>query len=408
MKLIRLFCTTILVFFCAQAGAVKKGELLVWINSDKGFNGLQEVGNDFEKSTGIKVTVETPDSLTTKFDRLAPTGQGPDIVIWAHDRFGVWINEGLLEKVTPSEKMVKSVAPFTWQAVTVGKQVYGFPIAIEAVSLIYNKELVEDPPKTLSQVSALSKKLKKDGKMALEWDYNNTYFTWPIIASTGAYSFGKNQGLYSLLDVGFGNKAAAQSLTEISRMIKSGVLSGDANYGSMMDKFKAGEVASIINGPWAWEEIKQSGIDFGLAHVPAAGKNAKGRPFVGVLAAAISTNSREKELAQKFLEDFALTYDGLKKVNADKPLGAVANKKLMAELAADPNIKHTFDAAEGGELMPDIPEMKRFWGQFANRLPGMLQGKLNTEKTLNDIASRLRKMDKVKGFRRRHYPAGLE
>ncbi len=408
MNFVRLLCLLLLVSISNFSGAVKKGELLVWINNDKGYNGVREVGEKFEAATGTPVIVETPDSLTTQFDRLAPTGKGPDIVIWAHDRFGVWINEGLLREVEPSDKMRDSVAPFTWQAVTVGNQIFGYPIAIEAVSLIYNRSLVDTPPQTLKDVVALDRKLQKDGVKALEWDYNNTYFTWPIIASTGAYSFGKSEGLYSLIDIGFDNKNAASAVSEIANMIKSGVLAGDANYGSMMTKFKAGQVASIINGPWAWEEIRQAGIDFGLGHVPAAGKNDRGRPFVGVLAAAISTNSREVELAEQFLEDYLLTYDGLKLVNADKPLGAVANKKLLAELSSDQKIAHTFDAAEGGELMPDIPEMKRFWGQFSTRLPQMLQGKLNTGKTLTQIADRLKKMDKVKGFRRRHYPSGVE
>ena len=407
MNFIRLVGVLALLIFCTQAGAAKKGELLIWIGGDKGFNGLTEIGKDFEQATGIKVTVDTPDGLTKKFSRMARTARGPDIVIWAHDTFGNWINEGLLQEVTPSEKMEKSAAPFSWQAVTIGKQVFGFPIAIEAVSLIYNKALVTNPPRTLKEVNELAKKLSKEDKAALEWDYNNTYFTWPIIASTGAYSFSKKSGTYNLADVGFDTRAVASALAEVTAMVDSGVLAKDADYDSMMKKFKSGKVAAIINGPWAWEDISKAGIDFGVAHVPAAGNNNKGKPFVGILAAAISSGSREKALAQTFLEDYALTYEGLKKINSDVALGAVANIELMKELGADPRIRHTFEAAQDGELMPDIPEMKSFWKQFQSGLPKILQGKANPQKTLKDIAAKLRKLDKAKGFRRRHYPSGL-
>ena len=405
MRKLQLIGLVLWCVFTMPAWAVKKGEILIWIGEEKGYKGIEKVGKTFYEKTGIKVKVETPDSMTTLFDRLAATHKGPDIVVWAHDRFGVWINEGMLEPVTPSQKMRNSVAPFTWQAVMVGDQAYGFPISIEAVSLIYNTDLVNKPPKTLSEVVALDKKLKKSGKSAIEWDYKTTYFTWPIIASTGAYSFGRKNGFYSLLDVGFSTPGAANAIEEVGKMLKGGVLSKSANYGSMIDKFKKGEVASIIAGPWAWEELVKAGVNFDVAPVPGAGKSPKGRPFVGVLAAGISAFSREKAYAQMFLEDYLLTYEGVKQMDSDKPLGAAANKRLMAELASDPKIKLIFRIAENGEIMPDIPEMKRFWGQFATHLPRMLYGEEKASSTLEKIANKMKRMEKVKGFRRRHYPS---
>ncbi|OZG75156.1 maltose ABC transporter substrate-binding protein MalE [Hahella sp. CCB-MM4] len=406
LKLSFLSCALLSVF-SISAGAASDPELLLWIGSDKGFNGVAEVGRRFEAETGISVRVETPDSLTTKFDRLAPTAQGPDIVIWAHDRFGPWINEGFLEPVTPSVTMRNSVAPFTWDALTVGDRIYGFPIAIEAVSLIYNKALVSTPPKTLKDVEQLDRQLAKQSKKALVWDFNNTYFTWPIIAATGAYSFGKEDGIYDLTDVGFDNAGASRAIDSIRGLIERKIVPGDANYGSMMDGFKSGNVAMIINGPWAWNEIRESGIEFGVDYIPSVEASKPGKPFVGVLSAAINVASQKKEAAQKFLEDYLLTYEGLKVVNADKPLGAVANIRLMKELARDPLIFHTFESAEKGELMPDLPEMKRFWSLFSTKLPQMLKGEADISPTLADIAGRLRKLDELKGWRRRHYLADI-
>ncbi|WP_020407049.1 maltose/maltodextrin ABC transporter substrate-binding protein MalE [Hahella ganghwensis] len=391
-----------------SVSAASDPELLLWIGGDKGFKGVAEVGRRFEADTGIPVKVETPDSLTTKFDRLAPTAQGPDIVIWAHDRFGPWINEGFLEPITPSAKMHNSVAPFTWEALTVGDRIYGFPIAIEAVSLIYNKALVSDPPKSLKAVEQLDRELAMQGRKALVWDYNNTYFTWPIIAASGAYSFGKANGIYDLTDVGFDNGGASRAIDTLRGLIAREVIPKEADYGSMMDGFKNGKVAMIINGPWAWNEIRESGVEFGIGDIPSVEANKPGRPFVGVMSAAINAASQEKDAAQRFLEDYLLTYEGLKQVNADKPLGAVANIRLMKELSEDPLILHTFESAERGELMPDVPEMKRFWSLFSTKLPQMLQGKADISPTLDDMAERLRKLDELKGWRRRHYLADID
>lgn len=84
-----------------SALALEEGELLVWINADKGYNGLQAVGDRLEAELGIPVTVETPDAVTEKFQKEAAIGQGPDIFIWAHDRIGDWAKSGLLAPVEP-------------------------------------------------------------------------------------------------------------------------------------------------------------------------------------------------------------------------------------------------------------------------------------------------------------------
>ncbi|MDI5829476.1 extracellular solute-binding protein, partial [Salmonella enterica subsp. enterica serovar Kentucky] len=43
-----------------------------------------------------------PDKLEEKFPQVAATGDGPDIIFWAHDRFGGYAQSGLLAEVTPS------------------------------------------------------------------------------------------------------------------------------------------------------------------------------------------------------------------------------------------------------------------------------------------------------------------
>ena len=59
--------------------AIEEGKLVVWINGDKGYKGLAEVGKKFTAETGIPVEVAHPDSATDKFQQAAATGNGPDI-----------------------------------------------------------------------------------------------------------------------------------------------------------------------------------------------------------------------------------------------------------------------------------------------------------------------------------------
>ena len=53
--------------FAGNAAAAEPGKLLIWINGDKGYNGLQKVGDEFAKKTGVQVTVEHPEDAPGKF-----------------------------------------------------------------------------------------------------------------------------------------------------------------------------------------------------------------------------------------------------------------------------------------------------------------------------------------------------
>ena len=79
----------------------------------------------------------------------------------------------------------------------------------------------------------------------------------------------------------------------------------------MMTAFKEGKVAMTINGPWVWNELRDSGVNYGLAKFPQVDKNSgSGRPFVGFMAAAVNSFSPNDALAKKFLEEYVVVYDG--------------------------------------------------------------------------------------------------
>lgn len=390
------------VFFSAPAFSFERGELLIWINSDKGYEGLAEVGRRFEAETGIPVTVETPDDLTSEYDHYGYSSKAPDIVIWPHDRFGSWINEGHLRPIEPSGQVREAIAPFAWQAVSVGDRVYGYPIAMEVVSLLYNKDLISEPPTTLKGVEAEHQRLSAQGIEAISWDYRNVYFSWPVFAGSGGYSFGVANRVYDLSDVGVDTDGAVGAVAGIKDLLDSGVLSAGADYGTMMTGFKTGQTAMIINGPWAWSEIRDAGINVGIADVPTV-SGEPGKPFVGVLAAGISAVSTNHELARQFMEDYLLTESGLHAVNDDKPLGAVAHLDVVKTLSEDPFIDHTFRSASRGEIMPNVPEMKRFWDLMTIRFDGMLADDYPIASTLKEAAGRFERLDDMRGWTRRHY-----
>ena len=46
----------------APAIAMQEGEITIWINGDKSYEGLSQIGKQFEQDTGIKIIVQHPES----------------------------------------------------------------------------------------------------------------------------------------------------------------------------------------------------------------------------------------------------------------------------------------------------------------------------------------------------------
>ncbi|WP_439234247.1 maltose/maltodextrin ABC transporter substrate-binding protein MalE [Lonepinella koalarum] len=379
-----------LVLSTSVVAKMTEGKLVIWINGDKGYNGLAEVGKKFEKDTGVSVLVEHPDKLEEKFAQVASTGDGPDIIFWAHDRFGGYAQSGLLAEIHPAKEFKEKFVDFAWDAETYNGKIIGYPVAIESLSLIYNKDLVKEAPKSWEDIVALDKKLKAEGKNAIMWNLSEPYFTWPVVASNGGYAFKFSNGKYDVNDIGVNNEGSQKALQFVVDMVKDKVINADMDYSIAEASFNKGQTALTINGPWAWGNIEQSKINYGVAVLPTLNGQAS-KPFVGVLSAGINSASPNKDLATEFLENYLLTDDGLSTVNKDKPLGAVALKSYQAELAKDPRIAATMENAQKGEIMPNIPQMSAFWYAERSAIINAVNQRQSVKDALDDAHSRIQK-----------------
>jgi maltose/maltodextrin transport system substrate-binding protein len=383
------------LLFCAARGlAWTDGELLIWISDNRGYRALGELGKKFEQEMGVPVKVETQEEITNKFQVAAQSGKGPDIVFWAHDRIGEWADAGLLKPLKIKEDFKAAFLPKGWEAVTHKKQTWGYPLALECVSLICNKKLVTGkPPTQLSDYPAFAKELKaKTPKLiAIMWDYTSPYFSFPFLASAGAYSFKRTENGYNLKDIGVDNAGAIEGLKAIVDLINEDVLPKGSTQSMMDQKMSSGELATMVNGPWEWANLRKSGIDFELAPLPGVGVNP-GRPFVGVFTALINRSSPNADFAKHFLEKYVCTAEGLKAIDAEAPLGVPALKALADEMSAkNPLIKGTYENALNGVVMPNIPEMGRFWSSMKAAFEIATSGRATPEVALKYARKNIKK-----------------
>ena len=382
------------VLSAVQAFAWTDGELLIWISDNRGYHALEDLGKKFEQEMGVPVKVETQEEITDKFQAAAQGGKGPDIFFWAHDRIGEWADAGLLKPVEIKDDFKATFIPMSWDAVTHNGKFWGYPLALECVSLICNKKIVTGkPPTQLSEFVAFGKELKaKDPKLiAIMWDYKVPYFSFPFLASAGGYSFKRTENGYDIKDIGVDNAGAIEGLKAIVDLINAGVLPKGSTQSVMEQKMSTGELATMVNGPWTWANLRKSGIDFDLAPVPGVGGNP-GKPFVGVFTALINRSTPNADLASQFLEKYVCTADGLKAIDADAPLGVPAVKALADEMsAANPLIKGTYENAMNGVVMPNIPQMGKFWSSMKAAFEIATNGEATPEAALKDARKNMEK-----------------
>lgn len=385
MKLTKkLGLAALLLTTASPALALEEGKLLIWMGGDKGDALLQEVVAKFTADLGVEVVVEVADPLTDKFQQAAATGDGPDIVLWAHDRFGEWAAGGLIQPVEPSQEMTDGILGSAWDAVSFGGKVWGYPVNVEAIGLVYNKDLIDTPPATFEEIKDLA---MPEGVRAILWDYNNTYFTMPMLMANGGFAFQKVDGVFDGKNTGVNNDGAKMGANVLKSLFDDGVMPAGVDYGVMDGAMAKGETAMVINGPWSWAGYKGAGINIGVAPLPTVNGQVS-PPFLGVPAFAINAATPNRDLAIELLENYVLTDEGLAAWNANGNLGALADISA-GQAQEDPLVKATIANAANGIPMPSNPEMGAFWGAMGPALTNITTGVQSPEDALNDAAKRI-------------------
>ncbi|WP_421952848.1 maltose/maltodextrin ABC transporter substrate-binding protein MalE [Pelagibacterium sp.] len=363
--------------------AFEDGAIVIW-QDDRAPDLITQIGEQFEADLGIRVVVENVDPLTDRFQQAAATGDGPDIVMWAHDRLGEWAAGGLIAPVTPSSATVDANLESAWDAVTFDNRVWGYPVAVEAIGLVYNRGLVDTPPENFEDIAEMD---LPEGVTPIMWAYNDTYFTFPMLAANGGYAFEMVDGSYDGSQTGVNTDGAIQGGQVLAELIESGTVPRGVDYGVMEGAFANGEVAMIINGPWSWSGYEEAGIDIGVASLPAVA-GSPSRPFLGVQALALNAASPNQDLAVEFIENYLLTDENIQLWNSTGALGVPTDISVGAA-EDDDKIVQTLANAEVGVPMPSNPEMGAFWSAMEPALGNITSGATSVEQALNDAAARI-------------------
>ena len=382
MSRFSLFISTIL---CLAGGpAFADPVLVIWVSSNRDALALGTVAARYQASSGVVVTIATMDPLPERFTAAAKKGEAPDIILISHDQMGPIAASGLITPINPPADWSAGILSVAMDAVQFDGSTWGYPVAVDAQHLIYNRALIETPPNAFEDIPNLP---LPHGNRRILWDYTNPYFTMPLLMAGGGFAFEKVGGSYDPAKTGVNMPGARAGAEMLLSLITDNFLPATITYQIMDDAMNGGRVAMVIDGPWAWENLTISGIDFGVAPIPGVG----GHPspsFVTVHALAISSASANRELATAFIES-ALTSDaGLGTWNANGGLGALADVSSAAA-QTNPHVTAMLAIASSGVALPNNPEMATFWRVMRTALTDISTLSATPADALNAAAERI-------------------
>ena len=289
-----------------QPPARGDADLVIWAD-DTRTPVLEPIAAAFSEAEGLNVQVlEVPfDQIRDNLSIQGPAGEGPDIIIGAHDWLGELVSNGVVEPVDlgPAASEYSDVAI---EAFSYDGQTYGLPYAIENIALIRNTDLVPDAPATFEDLEATALQLQSDGTvdvpLAIQQDPADPYHNFALFSALGGYVFGTNaDGSSNPDDLGIDSEGGLVAAQKFADWSAEGLISKDVSYDVMIDSFSSGKAPFAITGPWAVGEF--SDVNFVVEPIPPV-EGGTPQVFVGVQGFMISAFSENVDLAKTFLLDY--------------------------------------------------------------------------------------------------------
>jgi maltose/maltodextrin transport system substrate-binding protein/arabinogalactan oligomer/maltooligosaccharide transport system substrate-binding protein len=355
---------------------------------------IEAAAADFTAQSGIAVAVQQVGfgDIRDQLKLAGPAKEGPDIIVGAHDWLGELVSNGLVDAIELGDAAAK-IDPVGVKAFTYEGKVYGLPYALEAIALMYNKDLVPTPPTTWEELKTIARTLQTEGKVDQGYvlQEGDPFHTYPLFTGFGGYVFAQNpDGTYNPTDVGLDSAGGKAAMKEIDQMVKDGLLRKDVTGAIQESLFKEGKAAMFLTGPWNIEPMTKAGVNFGVAKIPAM--TGEARPFVGVQGFMVSSFGKNKDSAKSFLLDYMATDEAMNAMFAADPrIPAWATTQAQV---TDANVKAFMESASVGQPMPAIPQMSSVWADWTDAIKIVFQQQQDPEAAITDAANSIR--DKIK------------
>lgn len=370
-------------------GAPERGDadLVIWTDALK-IDAVSQVAESFGEANGITVDVQAvSENLQPTFVTANTAGNGPDVVVGAHDWIGNLVQNGAIDPLQLTPDQLTGYSEKAVQATTYDGQLYGVPYGIEALALYRNTEVAPQAPKTLDDAIAAGQQAVQAGKVesALNLpvgDLGDAYHMQPLLTSMGGYMFGQNpDGTYDPKDLGIGKPGSIAAAKKISELAKQKVLRTSISGDNSIALFTEGKAAFLVSGPWALADVQKSGMKYDIQPIPGFAGQQPADPFMGAQAFMVASNGQNKAFAQEFITNGVNTEEAMTTMYEVAKLAPAM--LAVQEKVTDEETKIFADAANQAEPMPALPAMQAVWEPLGKAYSAIVGG-ADPVKTMTD------------------------
>jgi len=354
-------------------------DLVIWTDSGvPKYQAIKKVAEAFGKAQGITVAVQQVSSdLQAAFVTADAAGNGPDVVVGAHDWLGNLVQNGSIEPLQLSADQVSAYSKKAISATTYNGKLYGLPYGVETLALFRNTAEAPAKPATLEDVVKAGQAAVKAGKAeaALSLpvgDAGDAYHMEPIYTAGGGYLFGTTaDGSYNPKDLGVGKAGSLKAAEKISQLGKQKVLRTSISGDNAISLFTSGKAPFLISGPWALADVKKSGISYDIQPVPGFTGGPTAAPFMGAQDVMVAAHGKNESFAQEFVDNFLNTPEQMKTMYE---LSAEPPSMTSLQGSVDKDSAVFAKAAEAAQPMPAIPAMQSVWEPLGKAYAAIIRG----------------------------------
>lgn len=324
----------------------------------------------------IKINLVQQNNVIDKSITAVKANNGPDIIAWVDDSLGRLVDSKTvvpLDQYISSDFVNSTYSKAAAQAVSFNGHVYGVPETVEAVTMMYNKKLVNasDLPKTTDDLLSFAKtySAKHPGNYGVVWPTQDAYYNAAWFYGFGAY-YVKADG-----SVGLNKPQATQAAQYIASFKPYLPKQIDTNIAPAL--FSEGKAAAIIDGPWSYSNYAtKSQIDVGFITLPVVTSNSStpAAPFVGVKSLWVSKNDKDAATCADILKFYTNKENQLQMIGKTGEIPANLAASQDSSVTSNPAIAGYAAQAAVGVPLPNTPYMSALWKPVADALTAVWTG----------------------------------
>lgn len=395
-------CLTVLVFLVSGCGEGDDRVVVTIWHQKTGaersfFNKKVEEYNSSVSDHFVRTLYKETEEARNLFIIASVGGQGPDLIFGPADNVSIL---AMTESVRPVSDVLEPqfLEQFSNNGI-ISWEGNPWMIADQVgnhLTFVYNKDIIPEPPETLSEMVDLLKAVTQDtdgdgrtDQYGLTWNYTEPFFFVPFLSCFGG-SLMDSDGNPTL-----DNQATVDAIQFVLNLRDSlKVIPASTDYDTAETLFITGRSGAIINGPWSWAGYSDAGIDYGLTPIPKRDETGEWcSPYVAAKGYSINANTPDEKLpyVQQVLRYLTGPETQRQMAMELASIPVIESVARDSVVMANPVLQASLKQIEAGVPMPVAPQLRQIWDGMRGPYQLVMNGAVSAEEGARLMQSEIEK-----------------